>query len=536
MLDAVSDPLHHQSPPRLHWTTSNIGEALPGIPTPLSFTLFGSAIENAMRGAFHATGAYTTAELPLAPLGEQAPPGVYDRITSIFHGRPVLLVDSMVTLGDRMPGTSGERVVKGFYGTVPEDIDYRPTRRRYPAIAVKLIRSHFTIGAMVNAAQRDIPPWWQKQVERIPSLSDPAQTRAVFHEAAERFHHTVLLQAIAAMCAVQPAYDAVSKLATRAGVSDVNGLTSGYGSVPETAVVHDIWRAARGEMDIAALLRLHGHHGPLEGELSGRVWREDDTPLRRLVDEYRKRPDSDPLAREQQRRLERLELERRVLAGLPRAARPVARRVLARASEAIPLRGVAKGAFLQAFDVARAAARRTGELWAEQGLLAEADDVFYLCMDELFAGIPVHAKDLVSQRREWRRAHEAVRLPTNWSGMPVPIPVGAPSERAVLEGIGVSGGVAEGIARVVTDPTFADVEPGEILVSSTTDPGWASIMFISAALVVDIGGHLSHAAVVARELGIPCVVETRDGSRVIHSGDLLRVDGDTGTVEILSRA
>ena len=104
-----------------------------------------------------------------------------------------------------------------------------------------------------------------------------------------------------------------------------------------------------------------------------------------------------------------------------------------------------------------------------------------------------------------------------------------------ISGLGVSAGVAEGRVRVVVDPSFAEVEPGEVLVTSTTDPSWASIMFLSSALIVDIGGPLSHAAVVARELGVPCVVNTRTGSSVLRTGDVVRVDGNTGSVEILDR-
>jgi len=74
------------------------------------------------------------------------------------------------------------------------------------------------------------------------------------------------------------------------------------------------------------------------------------------------------------------------------------------------------------------------------------------------------------------------------------------------------------------------------LIAPTTDPSWSSILFVSAALVVDIGGVLSHAAVVARELEIPCVVNTRDGTSVVRTGDRVRVDGRAGTVEILERA
>ncbi len=90
--------------------------------------------------------------------------------------------------------------------------------------------------------------------------------------------------------------------------------------------------------------------------------------------------------------------------------------------------------------------------------------------------------------------------------------------------------------RVVHDPAVVEIEPGEILVASTTDPSWASIMFVSSALVVDIGSVLSHAAVVARELGLPCVVNTGNGTRVLRDGDLVRVDGSAGTVQLIKRA
>ncbi len=125
-------------------------------------------------------------------------------------------------------------------------------------------------------------------------------------------------------------------------------------------------------------------------------------------------------------------------------------------------------------------------------------------------------------------------IPGYWRGTPEPILTTA--ERAEeISGIGVSAGIVEGVVRVVTEAAFAEVEGGEILVTPTTDPSWASIMFISAALVVDIGGQLSHAAVVARELGIPCVVNTRNGSKALRTGDRVRVDGNTGIISVLER-
>ena len=177
-----------------------------------------------------------------------------------------------------------------------------------------------------------------------------------------------------------------------------------------------------------------------------------------------------------------------------------------------------------------------------EGALDERDDIFYLTSAEWTGGrLPADAKELVARRRERRAEYEQLRIESNWKGTPTavrvqPVAAGADRELTAVNGLGVSAGVVEGIVRVVTDPAFADVEPGDVLVSSTTDPSWSSIMFISSALVVDIGGPLSHAAVVARELGVPCVVNTRDGTERLRTGDRVRVDGGTGTVEILQRA
>jgi rifampicin phosphotransferase len=89
--------------------------------------------------------------------------------------------------------------------------------------------------------------------------------------------------------------------------------------------------------------------------------------------------------------------------------------------------------------------------------------------------------------------------------------------------------------RVLESSDTTDFAPDEVLVAPTTDPSWSSIMFVSAALVVDIGGALSHASMVARELGIPAVVNTGDGTRRLRTGDRVRVDGTRGTVEVLER-
>jgi phosphoenolpyruvate synthase/pyruvate phosphate dikinase len=97
----------------------------------------------------------------------------------------------------------------------------------------------------------------------------------------------------------------------------------------------------------------------------------------------------------------------------------------------------------------------------------------------------------------------------------------------------VSAGIAEGIVRVVRDLDEADIDQGTVLVCLATDPSWASWFPLAAAMVTDVGSAMSHAAIVCRELGLPCIAGTRNGTTTLCDGMWVRVDGTTGRVEIL---
>ncbi|HTK66081.1 MAG TPA: PEP-utilizing enzyme [Pseudonocardia sp.] len=521
--DVLNDP----SDPGLHWTTGNIGEAVPGIQTPLSWTLWGPTIEAGMRLSMRDMGAFSHKESELPPKGRQ--------LCQVFFGRGALSVELLANLGNRMPGTTGQQVAIGVYGDAPDTIDYTGTVKRYPFVAAGVPWQMARIARRLHAARAVSEELWPRATASMGTLGLP-ETLAMFTEAADQFRKCVYLQSMALFCAVQPMYDALTALTAKTGIGDAPTLAGGYGGVPETEVVADLWRTSRGELELAQVVAKHGFHGPSEGELSGRVWREDSRPLERLVGDYADRPDdADPRLRDAARREARMKLERELVASVPAVQRPVVKVLLRRAEVSIPLRGVSKTAFLQAFDVVRAAARRAGVLLADSGVLADPEDVFYLSLDELLRTPDKSVQENVALRRERHALYKKVRLPESWVGVPVPVIEEDPGAARIqtLSGVGVSPGVVEGLARVVLDPSFDDVEPDEILVAPTTDPSWSSIMFISSALVVDIGGALSHAAVVARELGIPCVVNTKNGSRQLRTGDLIRVDGGSGTVEIL---
>jgi pyruvate,water dikinase len=236
---------------------------------------------------------------------------------------------------------------------------------------------------------------------------------------------------------------------------------------------------------------------------------------------------------------QRRRAEAELLAALPALRRKPAQLVLGVAARLIPLRGVGKAAFLRCSDVGRTAARVIGAELAAQGVLEDPEDVFMFTIDELLRpDLRDREWGVIAERRATRAEYKQLDVPEFWDGMPEPFPVATGAERAevAVTGAAVSPGVVEGVARLILDPDGdEDLEPGEILVCRTTDPSWASLMMVASALVIDIGGPISHGAIVARELGIPCVTGTRTGTSAIRTGDRLRVDGGAGTVEILDR-
>jgi pyruvate,water dikinase len=124
-----------------------------------------------------------------------------------------------------------------------------------------------------------------------------------------------------------------------------------------------------------------------------------------------------------------------------------------------------------------------------------------------------------------------MELPESWLGMVEPLE--RARDDAPLAGLGVSPGIAEGAVRLLQDGS-GELNPGEILVCEATDPSYAAYFLVAEGVITDIGGAMGHGAIVAREVGIPCVVNTRDATRRLHTGDRVRIDGTTGSIEILA--
>ena len=314
-------------------------------------------------------------------------------------------------------------------------------------------------------------------------------------------------------------------------------LVSASQDVFETQMIVDLWDVAHGRRSFPAFLADHGFHGPAEGELSSRSWREDSAPLEMLLDAYRERERPDTGGRPD---LEREAAEAELLAACGPVTRVRVRLVLGLARGFIPMREEGRATFLKAYDVARCMARRIGDDLVGRGLLDEPDDAFFLTDSELLGAVPADARAEVAFRRARHEQYQHLELPERWQGHPEPVRVDQaaaelrPEAGLRLSAVGASAGTVEGRAVVVLDPADpGDLQAGDILVCRTTDPSWVSLFFVVSACVIDIGGPMSHGAILARELNLPCVINTRDGTRQLRTGDIIRIDGSAGTVDVL---
>lgn len=303
-------------------------------------------------------------------------------------------------------------------------------------------------------------------------------------------------------------------------------------------------------VQLDAFLTTFGHRAIKEFELKSPRWEEDPAPVLGMVRNYLL-VESDPAEHERKVAQRRAELERlieerlgsrpleRALGLRRRLIRYAANRVkyFARVRENSRFYWI-MGAYITRKKILRLEAKLIAE-----GRLKCRDDIFFLEWAEIekLKGGMLGWRDVEDRIAERRREH--VRLSKITPPKTIGIKPAAPSsilepgaaDGTVLRGQTASPGRCEGIARVILDPA-QDVElrPGEILVAPYTDPAWTPLFLTAGAAVVEVGSFLSHAGTVAREYGLPCVVDVAECSTRIRTGDRLLVDGDAGLVRVLS--
>jgi pyruvate,water dikinase len=518
--------------PAVTWTTGNVAEAFPGVFTTLGFTFVNAPVELATRTTFLNLGVLERKQVRLPDRPE-------DMFWTLFAGRAAANIDKFREIANITPGTSATAVEQQLFGYVrPETVDAN-SARRYPVILVKAPGAVLRLPKRHDAEFAGLRRWRLAQLDGVEEL-DHAGCVDLLADAQRRFQRMLTMHMLVAFVSSGLA-DRVTDTLAALELADLGpALLSGVGT-DESEVAHDLWALAHDEISLGEFTDRHGYHGNNEGQLSGVTWREDPTPVLTRLGDYRAISAESPRA-PRNRSQEQVAIRQRALvelqSALPRRKRRAAARDVRMASRWIALREQGKAGYLLTFDVARAVMRRAGALLVDAGVIDSVDDVFHLSYEDVCAGVTDDRRASVAERQARYDQRCAYRLPQSWAGTPTLTKVGEsdvpPLEiSGVVTGVAASGGVVEGRARVVRDPSTTELDEGDILVCETTDPSWVSLFLVAAGVVTDYGGLLSHGPIVARELGLPCVCGTENGSYRIRDGQRIRLDGDAGTVTVL---
>ncbi|MBU0492196.1 MAG: hypothetical protein KKA73_27805 [Chloroflexi bacterium] len=565
------------------WTTNNIGEVVPGAVSPLTWSAIHEPLEHAFVRPNVILGLMTWDEAR------------HIRFFKLHQGHAYLNLTELRRVSARIPGGSAETIDRMFLGnseagSMPAEggrLGWREALR-LPAILWHLVRfirstpgeaAEYAVQARRYRAEQEAAnrtAWTDEQL-----LSAVDEFMAIFTRGLE-VH-------IAASFFAMQFLDALNRLVTGVVLGgDVGGLAgrmvAAQGGIESAAPGVALWDISRHIVGSPALRELFAGPGPgltgcpapdlparlqespegralwtqhiqpflaeygyrsiQEAELMMPNWAEDPSYVLSVLANYcQAGPEADPARREAERRADRDAAIQQVESRLGRLSpqRPVFRYLLGQTQLFSLLRENLKSDVIKTGAGGRGAARELGRRLHEQGLL-ESDDVYFLRVDELKALLRGQAAaaelgELARSRRAQYRQDQQHTPPEIICGE-VPVmsamagDASAPADN-VLHGLPCSPGRATGRARVIADPRACPaLAPGDILVAPLTDPGWTPLFLTAGGLVVDLGSLLSHGSIVAREYGIPAVVNTKHAMQAIRDGQMVTVDGNRGTVTL----
>lgn len=519
-------------------TRANVGEVLPGPVTPLTASVVVGFLEHGFTAVARRAGL----------LHELSPPFL------VVHAEHLYLnLTLCAEIVARLPGVSAaeaERLVLGGGGASPPHV----SARSWPALAPVAYRllgmARGLEGAIADAAAA------VRAMDRRRADVARADGRGLLREwdalveAGRGIAVTHILASGASAVTLSVLSRVLGAWAPGDPVDRVNRLTAGLDGVESalpTAALEEIAEACRRDpaamrwlrapagieaappeiaARLLAFLERHGHRGMSEGELAATTWADDPAALLPTLAVLAGAPSIARAAAADRRQADEDAL--RSAAGV---LAPALARVIARAQDGVRERERTKSLAIRFIARLRGVARQAGALLAAGGRLAHADDVFFLRAPELRAALE-GAATVARRRRRHQRA----------AGAPVPrevdllAPLAAADGDGRLGGVAVSAGIAVGPARVIGPGQAPSIAAGEVLVAPVLDAAYGPLLASAAGAVAEMGGLLSHGAVVARELGVPCVVDVRGATRRIATGQRVRVDGGAGTVEILAEA
>ncbi|MDH3704431.1 MAG: PEP-utilizing enzyme [Acidimicrobiia bacterium] len=560
------------------WTRANAGEVLPLPPTPLGFDLTfanGGSLAGWRDCAIERYGAQPD---------ELHPDPTRCDFAGTIGGYLYLGATWFRIWAERTPGMSAAAIDEAYFGDHPDVPPYEAESWHTSESATETMND-WLAWVMQNRDQSELET--QRQQARQIRAERPALTELSDDELVER---AVGLRPVCrAMFNTHINQGAAASIGpgTIAGVCEAVGrpdatmrILAGLGGVDSAEPSYAMWELSRairhdpaltaafdagtagltGRLrsdpaheafcaDLGAFLAEFGSRGPNEWDIGSPVWENDPDMVLALVELMRHQADDEAPAREHMRlaaERDALIAEIDALVDGDDEALGQFRAGVASAATFVPGRERSKTNIVRVIHEARMAIWELGRRAVARGDLDQAADICMLFEDELqshVAGDLDHVGPLVEERRrhfEWLKGLEPPFIingpapPTDtWSSA---------NERAVdvavadevIQGMPGCPGSIEGRARVIVDPTDpSGLEPGEVLIAPHTDPAWTPLFVPAAGVVVDVGAALSHAIIVSRELGIPCVVSATDATRRIPDGSLVRVDGSTGSVTVV---
>ncbi|CAG0937054.1 Prodigiosin synthesizing transferase PigC [Thermoflexales bacterium] len=469
-------------------------------------------------------------------------------------GRNYFTISIQVAPFARMPGglPVALRYVGDWWGRIPDGITISLAPFSISEVLFKVMPLYLRSMRRFAPLRRQIPefvaqtPAWCGQLrEQIRQIDSGTALAEVWRDELRPYYCFGTTMASAGNSNAQLRLQ--TQLRQLVGDADANALLSNLGGqdyLTSLGPLVNLARVARGEMSRAAYLEEYGHRGPYEFELAQPQLIDDPTWLDQQLAAYRQQP-SEVEALLEKQRANFDAAWRRFCARYPRKVKAFQSR-LAEAARLARQREAARSELTRVMGVLRSFALRAGEL---TGL---GEDVFYLTIDELLI---VLAGDVaicryVPQRKETYARYCALPPypavisgrfdPFHWATDPhrrsdvydahISLPLSASK---VISGFAGAAGEVEGVVRRIDSVEDSHLlQPGEILVTRTTNIGWTPLFPRAAAIVTDVGAPLSHAAIVARELGIPAVVGCNEATQRLKTGDRVRVNGGRGTVEI----
>ena len=300
--------------------------------------------------------------------------------------------------------------------------------------------------------------------------------------------------------------------------------------------------------DFAAFIAEFGYRGPSEWDLGTESWESKPSLALGLIDRMRQLDDADsPSSKQAAHAAATDKAMMEATAGMDPATEAAFRGAIGSARRFAGWRESGKSSCIKIMNEARMALIELGERLESKGVLDHSRQIFIALDEELdsLALEEMTLRPILAQReKEWNLLKE-LEVPMFLDGSkPIPPISEVPRKGAnraekaakgtILTGAAASTGIVEGVARVITGTdAISEFQPGEILVAPQTDPSWTPLFMVASAVIVDTGSMGSHAMIVARELGIPCVAGLPKATEMIGTGTMVRVDGAAGTVEIL---